>query len=110
MSRLYLGFKTQFVSKDTLLEDLKELTDEDFNGNNGLECTSDIAIENGFDTDLEYHFDKFLKEDDSDLTSLIGYIINANYNCTEQSYYSEMEFEVITIDADTVYVSLAYTC
>ena len=66
----YLYLKTKIIDTtedtSTLLEELKELFDEDFNGNNGEEYTSEEAISKGYNSNLSYGFD-LLKNQEPDI-------------------------------------------
>lgn len=98
--------------KNKICLDLKELFDEDFNGNNGFEYLSKDALEGGFHSDLAYYFDAAFRSamhQTSTLTerykSIITDLIIANYG---DSYYSDYEFNVDILDENRLHVAIAY--
>ena len=110
-----LNLKTKIIdtAKDEkiLLEELKGLFDDDFNGNNGEEYTSEEAISKGYNSNLSCCFD-LLKKEVSDALPLvekyfhvIQKLIDMNYS---DSYYKGYAYTVEKLDENRIHVSIAY--
>ena len=105
MSKCDLGFAAREVSRETLLEDLSELLDSDFNGDNGGEYTSKEALDNGFESDLEMAVHEAKIKFGENIRDIVEYVIDKDYN---QDYYQEYAKKLFEIDKDNLLVALAY--
>lgn len=65
--------------------------DEDFNGNNGEEFTSQEAIDNGFESDLEYHTYEAEELYPNDIEKMINHVLEEFLEINENYYDIEMD-------------------
>lgn len=74
--------------------------DEDFNGNNGKDFTSQEALDNGFSSDLEYH--TFMAEElyQNDTEKIAEHVLD-KFMHMNKSYY-EMEIDVTENGTQTI--------
>ena len=106
MSKVDLGHAASIISRKTLAEDLIEFMDEDFNGNNGPEYTSDEATKAGFESDYDFVLAKALEKGGT-LEDIINFMLAKSH--VDNHYYDDTSVIVVPIDEDSVFLSLAHT-
>jgi len=106
MSKVDLGHAASIVSRKTLAEDLIEFMDEDFNGNNGSDFTSDEAIEAGCDSDYDFVLAKALEKGGT-LEDIINFVLTKSH--VDNHYYDDTSVIIVPIDENSVFLSLAHT-
>lgn len=113
MSRCYMSLKVETFKVDDCLEDVKEqlrsMTDNDFNGYNGEDYF--IEAEDGtLMSKLDKYWIDFNKDEcsikEKSVENLIWYMLDKNYS---EQYYDSVEIELTKV-AGNIVVSLAYTC
>ena len=101
------GLQMDVLSKNASKEDVKKflinLTDEDFNGNNGEDYFTEAIIDGK--TQLISRLDNCMLDINNynNLEDFIAYVLKCNY---EDGYYTEYSYEIKTLD-DNIVVALA---
>ena len=92
------------ISRDELIKKLSEITDEDFNGNNGEEYYIDGKSE--LEYDLDNLYDRGYNTNNiHDLTQVVEYIIISCYG--NECYYKDLEYKTINIDNEKIIICFA---
>jgi hypothetical protein len=105
-----LGHRFRIIKpNEDIREALADLTDEDFNGNNGEDYYSVIETEIGnmSISRLDYSFTKAKNEMiDPSKVDLIRRVLEDNY---ADAYYKDESIEIHEVDK-SIFVSIAYMC
>lgn len=88
------------------LQDFIGSFDYDFSGQNGKEYLSREAVENGYESDVEYDFDIAYKKFNN-MRDVVGYVM-ASLDNTYGSYGDISGYDVEQIDEDTLFVVFVY--
>lgn len=102
-----LNLNAAIINKENLEEKLFELLeplDADLVGDNGPEFVSDKALNNGYESDLDYFIDQAKEEKDS-LKDIVEYVLTKASIYWEHFYHST-ETSIIEYD-NQVFVSVA---
>lgn len=91
--------------KGSLHGGLSELTDADFNGENGEEYACEKARAEGFECDLDYYYNKAKNKYVADHKAIISYVLN---KCYEHHYYSDFNYHIVNMNDNQICVVVAY--
>ena len=103
---LDLSLKVKKVSMSNIHEDMEDLTDSDFNGENGIEYVSEEAMNLGFDSNLDFAISRAAIAHHGDLKKIISEVLEECYG--DSSYYRKMTYHILELDESTMIVSVAY--
>lgn len=102
-----LNLKTTIINKDNFEEKLFELLsclDADLVGENGPEFVSKEALDNGFNSDLDYYINKALKENNN-LKDIIESVLTQS-SIFWNNYYDDTKISCLELE-DQLFVSVA---
>lgn len=100
------------LNVEDFINSMCELDDEDFNGNNGDEFTSELALQNGFTSDQLYTVHELLErygEEEPNTTVLTNIMYDyCNAMFKDFNYYTGYTADLMVVNT-MVFVSVAYT-
>lgn len=96
----------QHINKNNWEEGLKSedfFNDGDWNGENGEDYVSDTALDEGFESNLEYHIAKGKELYKDDWKKAVIHVLDAYVNSgSNESYYDVLEYDKVEVGEDLV--------
>lgn len=98
--------KTFDIRRKSLFEDLKKITDDDYNGTNGIEYVKEDALCLGFTSNLEYGLYLAKEIHNFDFEKTIKFILDDDYS---DDYYWNYYYDVYKVNDGLAHVVVTYT-
>ena len=109
MNNLELGLAVSKCTIKDFIDTLANFADEDFNGNNGAEFTSEFNLQQGYNSDLEATLDYLHRNyDDKRFDDETLYNIMKEYveDAFASSYYTDIEWTFERVQ-DNIVIAIA---